>query len=156
LYTNTRFREARETGEMKTLVKFHTQHKYLFMAYNQAAYRDGGRIVANHEKLPVNKVFENYENNLVRIMAKAAKPAAIINAVHHLFGGFSKNLSKDEKQFFLNTVEEYRDERIPLTTVIHLLQSYAIRFDVKFVKDQVFMNPFPDELVNLSNSAKRR
>jgi len=156
LYTNLRFRAVKKAGEMKALVNFHTVHKYLFMAYNQAAYRDGGKIVANHEKLPFPQVMEIYEKNLIRIMEKPAKPAANINAIHHIFGGFSKNLSKDEKQFFLNTVEEYRDERVPLSTVIHLLKSYAIRFDSKFVKEQIFMAPFPDDLVNLSSSGKRR
>ncbi len=156
LYTNTRFRSAKKQGTMKALVEFHTRHKYLFMAYNQSAYRTGGNIVANHDKLPVPEVYALYEANLTEILAKQAKPAANINSIHHIFGGFSQNLSANEKQFFLNTVEEYRDERVPLTTVIHLLKSYAIRFDSQFVKDQIILNPFPDDLVNLANSAKKR
>jgi len=156
LYTIRRFRDVKESNSMKELVKFQTDHKYLFMAYNQEAYRDGGRIVANHEKFAIEKVIEIYELNLSRIFVKPAKSQANINAIHHIFGGFSSNLSKDEKIFFLNSVEEYRDERISLSTVIHLLKSYAIRFDSQFVKEQVFLNPFPDELMNLSNSARRK
>ncbi len=156
LYVNTRFRATKKENTMKALVEFHTRHKYLFLAYNQSAYRTGGKIVANHDKLPVPEVYTLYESNLIQILAKAVKPANNINSIHHIFGGFSQNLSSNEKKFFLNTVEEYRDERVPLTTVIHLLKSYAIRFDSQFVKDQIFLNPFPDDLVNLRDSGKRQ
>ncbi|MBN2279156.1 MAG: DUF523 and DUF1722 domain-containing protein [Candidatus Marinimicrobia bacterium] len=155
LYVNLRFRSVKKSGNMKSLVKFQTEHKYLFMAHNQEAYRTGGQIVANHEKDTFEKVIKKYEENMSRIMKKPAKIQATINAIHHIFGGFSKNLSKDEKVFFLNTVEEYRDERITLTTIIHLLKSYAVRFESQFVKDQIFLNPFPADLVSSANSGKK-
>ena len=155
LYTIARFREVQKAKTAGALVKFQTEHKYLFMAYNQSAYREAGKIVANHEHYDMDQVLALYQEKLVKILAKPAKSQANINAIHHIFGGFSKNLGKEEKQFFLNTVEEYRDERIGLTTIIHMLKAYAIRFESKFVMDQVFLNPYPDYLVNLSNSGKK-
>ncbi len=155
LYTNMRFRHAKNKQQMNALVQFHTEHKYLFMAYNQAIYRKAGKIVANHEKHPLQSVLNNYEEKLTALLAKAPKPGANINALQHLFGGISDQLTKEERKFFIDTVEEYRDERIPLNTVIHLIKSYAIRFDNQFILDQYFMKPFPEELVTLSDSGKK-
>ena len=50
LYTLARFRMAKKSGKMKDLVKFQSEHKLLLLAYNQAHYRQSGKIVANHDK----------------------------------------------------------------------------------------------------------
>ena len=156
LFTNARFREIAQEHKMKDIVKFHSNHKYLFLAYNEQAMRACGSIVANHEQKPAEEVFANYKEKMQEILEKPAKYTAIINTLHHIFGGISDNLSSDEKQFFLNSVEEYRDERVPLSTIIHMLKSYAIRFDNDYLKNQVFLEPYPRELVEITDSGKGR
>lgn len=47
------------------LLTFHTTNKYLIMAYNQAALKRMGKIVANHEKLKMSSVIALYEKELV-------------------------------------------------------------------------------------------
>ena len=141
---------------MKDLVKFHSNHKYLFLAYNEQAMRACGSIAANHEHNPVEQVFADYQEKMQKIMEEPARFTAIINTLHHIFGGISDNLASDEKQFFLNSVEEYRDERIPLSTLSHMLKSYAIRFNNDYLKQQVFLEPYPKALVNISDSVKGR
>ena len=156
LFTNARFRNIARTQKMKDIVQFHSNHKYLFLSYNEEAMRDCGSIVANHEQNPAEQVFSDYRKRMKDILAKPPKYTAIINTLHHIFGGISDNLSKEEKEFFLNSVEEYRDERIPLSTLIHMLQSYAIRFDNDYLKNQVFLEPYPRELVEITDSGKGR
>ncbi|MCF7886735.1 MAG: DUF523 and DUF1722 domain-containing protein [Candidatus Marinimicrobia bacterium] len=156
LFTNARFRKINQKQQMKDLVKFHSNHKYLFLAYNEEAMRACGSIVANHEQHSAAQVFSNYREKMHEILAKPPKYTAIINTLHHIFGGVSDNLSQDEKQFFLNSVEEYRDERIPLSTLNHMLKSYAIRFDNDYLKNQVFLEPYPRDLVEITDSGKGR
>jgi len=156
LFTNARFREINKNQKMKDLVKFHSNHKYLFLAYNEQAMRACGKIVANHEHKPEEEVFSAYQQKMQSIMDKPAKYTSNINTVHHIFGGISDQLSRDEKEFFLNSVEEYRDERIPLSTLIHMLKSYAIRFDNEYLKNQVFLEPYPKGLIEITDSGKGR
>ena len=80
----------------------------------------------------------------------------MINAFQHAFGGLSANLTSKERQFFLNSLEEYRDERIPASTLIHLLKSWAIRFENHYLLDQYLMEPYPHELVEITDSGKGR
>ncbi len=52
------------------------------------------------------------------------------------FGGFKAVLSKEEKQFFLESLEEYRDERIPLSAVLRVLRAWAIKHDNAYLLTQ--------------------
>ena len=156
LFTRARFRKIKEKVKMGALVDFHSRHKLLLLAYNQELYRQCGRIVANHDRVEIRKVFSLYEKKLSSIFQTPFTYTSMINTLHHAFGWISDGLSKEEKQFFLNTVEEYRDERIPLSTVIHLLQSYAIRFNNEYLLSQVLLQVYPQDLTEITDSGKGR
>ena len=156
LYTRARFRTIKEQMKMGALVDFHSRHKLLLLAYNQELYRQCGRIVANHENLEIREVITRYEEKMNSIFHTPFTYTAMINTLHHAFGWISDGLSQEEKQFFLNTVEEYRDERIPLSTVIHLLNSYAIRFNNEYLRNQVLLQVYPETLTEITDSGKGR
>lgn len=156
LFARFRFRAARQTNEISALMDFHGRYKYLFLAYNEQAMRACGKITANHDHHPIERVFDRYESGLADILSAPARPTALINMVMHAFGIISDNLSADEKRFFLNTLENYRDERIPLATLTHLLHSYAVRFDASYLKNQAFLQPYPPDLVEITDSGKGR
>ncbi|MDY6903953.1 MAG: DUF523 and DUF1722 domain-containing protein [Thermodesulfobacteriota bacterium] len=156
LFARVRFREARQAGKISALMDFHSRYKYLFLAYNEQAMRICGKITANHDHLSLETVFDRYEAGLADIFAAPARPTALINMVMHAFGIISDNLSSEEKRFFLNTLENYRDERIPLATLTHLLHSYAVRFDTPYLKNQAFLQPYPPDLVEITDSGKGR
>jgi uncharacterized protein YbgA (DUF1722 family)/uncharacterized protein YbbK (DUF523 family) len=156
LFTLARFRGIRLTKKMGDLVDFHSRHKLLLLSYNQTHYRNCGRIVANLEKLQVDHVFENYEKELAHIFKKMPRFTAIINTLQHAFGWISDGLSTEEKKYFLNSIEEYRDERIPLSAVVRLIHGAAIRFNNTYLQNQVFLNPYPTELIEITDSGKGR
>jgi len=156
LFTMARFRATAASGKMSELVKFHSRHKLLFLAYNESHYRLSGRIVANHEKHALKRVLTEYLSELTTILSKPARYTGMINTLLHAFGGISDQLSSEEKKFFLNTIEEYRDERVPLSTLFHLLNAYAIRFDSQYLQSQIFLNPYPRELTEITDSGKGR
>jgi uncharacterized protein YbgA (DUF1722 family)/uncharacterized protein YbbK (DUF523 family) len=156
LFTLARFRAAKKNSQMRELVKFQSEHKLLLLAYNQSHYRMSGRVVANHNKLDSAQVFDKYQGELYQILRKAPRYTAMINTLQHAFGWISDNLSAEEKRFFINSIEEYRDERIPLSTVLHLIHAYAIRFKNDYLSNQVLLNPYPRELTEITDSGKGR
>ncbi len=141
---------------MKELVRFQTENKYLLMAYNQKELRILGRIVANHEKKPPEQVLGEYEGHLWNAFARSPKETSHINVLMHAMGHFSERLSSGEKSFFLNTLEEYRDERVPLSVPLNLLKSWAIRFQDDYLMHQSFIEPYPEGLVEITDSGKGR
>ena len=156
LFTLAKFRELKEQQQMRLLVDFHTRGKLLFMAYNQDLLHKMGSVVANHQQLPIEEVLEQYEQLLRNLCAESPKFTNMINAFQHAFGGLSPQLQSKERQFFLNSLEEYRDERIPASTLIHLLKSWAIRFENQYLLDQYLMEPYPHQLVEITDSGKGR
>ena len=156
LFVLARFRRVKLNESMKELVRFQTESKYLLMAYNQKELRALGGIVANHEKKPVGQVLEDYKKNLSNAFAKAPRDSSYINVLMHLMGHFSGRLSPQERSFLLNTLEEYRDERVPLSVPLNILKSWAIRFEDDYLSRQTLVQPFPEELTDISDSGKGR
>jgi len=156
LFCRAAFRRIERIGAMSGLVDFHTRYKYQFMALNQSRLKVLGRIVANHERLPVEKVFSSYGRELGGMFTAVPKPGRYINMLLHAFGGVSRHLSDDERSFFLRTVEEYRDERIPLGVLTGLIHSWAVRFEDEFLLNQAFLSPYPRSLVSVADSGKGR
>jgi len=159
LYTMRSFRQVKEEKNNKAkinkLIEFHTKNKFLFMGYNQNEMRTMGNIVANHEKEDIEIIIKNYGEHLKKVLLNVPECCSMINSIQHAFGRVSKDLKKDEKAFFTGIVEQYRDERIPLSTIIHLLKSYAIRFNDDYLLSQSFLIPYPEGLVEMIRQGKR-
>jgi uncharacterized protein YbgA (DUF1722 family)/uncharacterized protein YbbK (DUF523 family) len=155
LYTVTRFRAARSEGTMKALVRFQTEHKLLLMGYGQEPLRRLGRIVANAEGAPVVEVFARYAEALGPLLRKPARPGAIVNVLQHAFGYLSDELSGRERQYFLDLVEEYRDERLPLAALLAVLRAWIVREGVPYLEVQRFFEPYPRDLLELTDSGLR-
>ncbi|HAE22735.1 MAG TPA: DUF1722 domain-containing protein, partial [Spirochaetaceae bacterium] len=156
LYALARFRQVALAGKPGGLVEYQARHKLMFLAMNQASMRRLGRIVANPEKRPFGELLAAYRVELGTMFSTQAKPGGFINTALHAFGGFSDQLSVRERSLFINSIEEYRDERIPASALLALLKSWALRFEVDYLLDQVFLEPFPKELVEITDSGKGR
>jgi uncharacterized protein YbgA (DUF1722 family)/uncharacterized protein YbbK (DUF523 family) len=156
LFSLARFRGAVAAGRMRDLVAFHARHKLLLMAYNQAAMREMGRIVANQNRLPLEAIVHAYQEGLRAALAKAPRRTSAINVLLHGFGYVSDRLSPSEKAFFLETLERYRARQVPLSVPSSVIRAWIIRFEVDYLLDQVYFEPFPQELVTVLDSGKGR
>jgi uncharacterized protein YbgA (DUF1722 family)/uncharacterized protein YbbK (DUF523 family) len=154
VFTLAQFRLIERESAMDALVDFHSRFKYLLMALNEKLMRILGKIVANHEHYSIDRVIQNYREQLELALSKPGSQGAMINALMHGFGGISNRLSADEKQSFLNSLKEYRNERIPRSVVLRLLQSWGERFEKDYLLNQAVFNPFPLELMALKDSDK--
>ncbi|WP_342046017.1 YbgA family protein [Bacillus sp. OTU530] len=156
LFTITEFKVLKSQPTMKRLVQFHADQKYLFMAYNQTKLKEMGRIVANHEKRPVAEVFAAYEQALYALLKRAARYTSNINVCQHIFGYFKDSLKKEEKEHFLSLLQKYQEKKIPLSSVLTLLRSWAIRFEEQYLLRQTYFEPYPEALVEITDSGKGR
>ena len=72
-----------------------------------------------------------------------------------MYGYFKNNISADEKQFFHNTIELYKEWRLPTTVIIHMLKWWAIAYKMDYILQQSILNPYPEALIDLSDSWKK-
>lgn len=156
LFALARVREVKASGEMRALVQFQAENKFLLMAYNQSELAHLGRIAANAERRPFAELAAEYEAHLWRALAHIPRYTSTINVLMHSLGYFSEGLSSQEKAFFLETLARYREGKIPLSVPQGLLRSWAVRFGEKHLLQQTFFQPYPEELVEITDSGKGR
>jgi uncharacterized protein YbbK (DUF523 family)/uncharacterized protein YbgA (DUF1722 family) len=153
LFGLARLREARS---MRDLVALQARYKLVLMAYNQSKMRELGRLVANHDRRPFEAVLADYWIGFGLAMRKAPRATAIINTVEHAYGYVSSELNQSEKRFYRTQLRRYREGRIPVSGLTSLINAWAARLDVSYLLEQAFFLPFPDALMNLSDSGKGR
>lgn len=156
LFARSRLRPLLQGGEMRDLIAFHSRHKLLLMAYNQTALRQLGRIVANPERRRFADVAAEYATHFDAALARAPRRTSAINVLMHALGYASDQLSPQEKAFFLESLEDYRERRVPLSVPSHLMRSWIVRFDIQYLAEQTFFDPYPSALVEVLDSGKGR
>lgn len=154
LYIMFKLRQVKESKSMSELVKFQSDNKYLLMAYHQKEQKLLGRIVANHDKKPFDEIIDEYRDHLGNAFARLPRHTNYINALMHIFGYFSDNLSSKEKDFVLGTLDKYKEGKIPLSVPINLLRSYVIKYEQVYLLEQSIWAPYPEDLVDISDTGK--
>lgn len=155
LYTFFKFQQVEESNSMSELVKFHSENKYLLMAYNQTQLKNLGRIVGNHDKKSFEEITEEYKKHLGLAFGKSPKRSNFINAFMHIFGYFSDELSSKEKEFVLDRFDKYRWDMIHLSVLVNVLQTYAIKYNSDYLLDQTIWITYPEELLDISDTGKK-
>jgi len=146
LFTFFRFREARSRGGVKDLLKFHEANKLLFMAYNQREMRILGNMLGNQKKFGREELFAVYFESMKRIMDKPITKGNEENALLHAFGYVSKEMKKREIEYFLRTLNDFRENRLSAAVPIALVKSQIERFEVAYLKGQTYLNRHPEGL----------
>ena len=154
LYTFFRFQKVKDSNSMKELVKFHSDHKYLLLAYNQSQSRLLGKIVGNHEKKSFKEITDEYEVHLGLAFAKLPNKNNYINTFMHIFGYFSDELTSREKTFILDRFQKYKEDKLHISVVLNMLRTYVIKYNQEYLLDQVIWAAYPEELLDISDSGK--
>lgn len=154
LFTLSEFDKVREANTMKSLINFHSINKYLLMAYHQKNQKILGKIVANHEKNKVERVISDYELILKESLDCSLLRGRNINMLMHLFGYFKKDINTAEKAYFLEILEQYSTKKVPFKVPMSILYSWVIRFDEPYLKYQTIFMPFPEGILEVSDSGK--
>ena len=146
--------EVMKTQKLGALVNYHTENKYLFMAYSQETLKNLGAIVANHKHAAYEEVLKEYEDELSKVYRAQLTPGKNVNMLLHVFGYFKNDLSADEKTFFLEQLGLYEQKKLPFSSVLMIIQSWVVRYNQAYLKKQTIFNLFPKELVEMTDSGK--
>jgi uncharacterized protein YbgA (DUF1722 family)/uncharacterized protein YbbK (DUF523 family) len=156
LWAFARFRAARGRRAMRDLVDYQARNKLLLMSYNQKEMRILGKLVANSEQKTPAAVFDEYEAHLRAALSKPPKHISNINVLMHAMGYFKEGLAAAEKRHFLGALEKYRAGKIPLSATVAIVNSWLARFGSDYLQQQTFFEPYPEELVEITDSGKGR
>lgn len=150
LFTFAAFRKVKSEGGMKDLISFHTQNKFLLMAYNQAELRKLGEIAANRGGKPFKELISNYEEHLYSAFSRAPVYTSTIDVLMHSLGYFSDQLSNREKTLFFDWVQKYREGKASLCPAINTIKLWIVRFESNYLMHQTFFEPYPEDLMEIN------
>ena len=154
IYANFNFIKVEETRTLEELIKFHNEYKYLLMAHSPTRQRELEKIIKLAKVDNLNLIIDEYKNIFSKALANASRPMRNINMLLHLFSYFSKDITKEEKAFFLDNLENYQNKKVPFSLPLTIIKSWAIRFNNTYLLNQKIFESFPMELVDVTDSGK--
>ncbi len=131
----------------QAVVRFHTIHKYLLLAHSAQHYRQLGRLVAQVHEYRPKDLGLRYGELFMQALAVRATVRKHVNVLQHILGHFKDRLDAQEKAELLGVIADYHQGLTPLIVPLTLIKHYVQVFDVEYIRDQVYLNPHPKELM---------
>lgn len=131
----------------QAVVGFHTIHKYLLLSHSQQHYQVLGRLVGQAERHRPKELAIRYGELFMQALAMKATVRKHVNVLQHILGFFKERLGAPEKAELLGVIDDYHRGLTPLIVPLTLIKHYVQILDVSYVRDQVYLNPHPKELM---------
>ncbi|MCK9150959.1 YbgA family protein [Methanobacterium alcaliphilum] len=151
IYTLAEYRKIKKSEKLIDLIDFHSRNKYLLLSYNQILSQKMGRLIGDQKSYSSDDLFQTYGDLLSKTLKTPPEAPANINMLMHVLGHFSGKLTHEEKSFFLDAMEKYRQGVMPLLVCLNILKAWVIRFNEDYLKDQTFFQPYPEKLMPVTN-----
>jgi uncharacterized protein YbgA (DUF1722 family)/uncharacterized protein YbbK (DUF523 family) len=129
------------------LIRFHTIHKYLLLSHSPQHYKTMGQLVAQTERHRPKDLMVKYAELFMKTLAVKATVSKHVNVLQHIVGHFKKRMNPREKVELLGVVSDYHHGLTPLIVPLTLIKHYVHIFDMSYIRDQVYLNPHPKELM---------
>lgn len=146
LFAYDRFEQFKKNATIGGLVDFHRTHKFMLQSKDEVMYRKLGKIVGNHEKREFSDMLDEYELLYKTAIGIKSSVGKTRNVLEHMVGFLKTFLSKDEKSLFHEQIEDCAKKIIPVIVPLSTLKIYATKYDVDYLLDQVFLDPYPKVL----------
>lgn len=134
------------TPTLGKLVHFHTIHKFMLQSKDEVLYRELGNIVSNHENLSFEILMKTYEFRFKTAIGRKSSIKRTRNVLEHLTGFFKKELTASEKETLHTQIDDYSNKIIPLIVPLSTISLYAKKYNIHYLLEQTFMNPYPKTL----------
>ena len=146
LYTLADFRIVKKAGSGNALVEFQAKNKLLLTAYSQVQLHIMGRLVAERKNRPLSETLLEYEVHLSQALRRPPNVGSNYNVLTKAAGYFTSGLSHEEKAFFLDMANKYREGLQPFSAPLSIVKAWIVRFNETYLGKQTFFDPFPEKL----------
>ena len=143
-YVLERFEDVKESHKIKNLVLFQTMNKYMIMSRSQEGLKILGNIVASNKKNNFDKIITEYENHLVLALDKKPTIKTHSNVILHMFGYFSKEFTRKEKEQFFELLEKFKNKDITIGKILSEINPIIFRFNNTYLANQTYFLLYAD------------
>jgi uncharacterized protein YbgA (DUF1722 family)/uncharacterized protein YbbK (DUF523 family) len=129
------------------LVRFHTQHKLQLLAHSPAQYTALGRFVAHARAAAPERLMADYGRAFTTALTTIVTRARHVNVLQHAAGYFRRVLSAAACRDVAAAIVDYQRGLTPLVVPLRLIEHYARLHEVRYLCNQIYLNPYPHELM---------
>lgn len=143
-YILQRFEDVKKSHKIKDLVSFQAMNKYMIMSRSQEELKILGKIVAGYKKNNLQEIMPEYEKHLSFALEKEPTIKTHCNVIMHMFGHFSKDFNKKEKQQFFDLLERFRNKEITIGKILAEINPVIFRFNNTYLAQQTYFLLYVD------------
>jgi len=148
LFCYRRWRNLAATHPARgALVRFHTVHKLTLLAHSPRHYTDLGRLLGQRSSVSPAAVAARYGALFMAALGVHATARKHTNVLQHIAGCCREHLSPPARRELAAVIEDYGRGLVPLVVPITLLKHHVEEHDIAYVKDQLYLQPHPKELM---------
>ena len=152
VFTHHRWRQLTRGGVRPAhLVAFHARHKLLLMAHSEPHLRALGRLVARARTESPGELLRQYAEGLFAGLRVKATTRKHTNVLQHIAGYLREPLDRRDRDELHGTIADYHRGLVPLIVPLTLLRHYVGKFALDYLRDQVYLDPHPKELMLLNH-----
>ncbi len=129
------------------VVAFHSREKYFLLAHSQKHYKELGQLVAAIADFQPRDFRDKYFATYMEGLSAKATNRRHVNTLQHIAGHLREHVGEAERQRIHEVIQDFGRELVPLVVPVTLLRHYIEIHDIPYVKDQVYLNPSPKELM---------
>jgi uncharacterized protein YbgA (DUF1722 family)/uncharacterized protein YbbK (DUF523 family) len=131
----------------QAVVSFHTIHKYLLLAHSRLHYQALGRLVAQAHRFQPKDLLQRYGHGFMEALKIKTGIRKHVNVLNHMVGHFKRKLAPAERTELDEVIADYHRGLVPLVVPLTLVKHYVTLYDIGYIRDQVYLNPHPTELM---------
>ena len=135
------------------IINFHNTNELLLKSYNEEKLNEISKIILESNE---EEAMNLYKDGVYEILASKRNKDAKTDIVKNMFNIYKNQLCTEEIGVFKKLVNSYENDKVPFSSLALAIRMYAARFKDSNVLNQTFFNPYPEELINISDSGKGR
>lgn len=153
IFVRDRWMSGQEEGWTRaSLMRFHERHKFLFMARNQAGMRRLGRLLGESGKQDRGEdLAPLYLAGMTEVLRRPPTRRGHTNVLYHLAGFVTDRIDEGDRRELIESIDRYRAGLLPLIVPVTLIRHHVRRLGVEYLRDQVYLEPHPQELMLLNH-----
>ena len=137
----------------KNIIEFHKNNLLLLKSYDEESTNELSDIL--NENRMEDQVHQ-YKEKVLNIVSNQRKKENKLSIIIKVFEKYKNMLNEEEINMFNGLIESYENQRIPFSTLEVVIKMYATRFKDKDILNQTFFYPYPENLINITDSGKGR
>ena len=137
----------------KNIIEFHKNNLLLLKSYDEESTNEVSDIL--NENRMEDQVHQ-YKEKVLNIVSNQRKKENKLSIIIKVFEKYKNMLNEVEINMFNGLIESYENQRIPFSTLEVVIKMYATRFKDKDILNQTFFYPYPENLINITDSGKGR